>query len=108
MAFTQQLTLDDFVERISTGLENIGWAEFMSVDKALAGVWGMSESLELDWEPVSGVVPRPGTTSLILAVVVDDHVADLLSEKLGFPVRSRARVRSRDISMMQWAKRTFF
>jgi hypothetical protein len=44
-------------KKISTGLENIGWEEFMSAVKALMGVGRVeSESLELDWEAV-GVVP---------------------------------------------------
>ena len=83
----------------------------MSVVNALTGVGKMqSKWLDLDWEAVSCVPGRPGTTSLILVVVVPDidgHVpGDLLSERFGFPVESRARARLREISKTKCGKRT--
>lgn len=82
----------------------------MSVVNALTGVGRMqSKWLDLDWEAVSCVPGRPGTTSLILVVVVPDidgHVGDSLSEKFGFPVESRARARLREISKTKCGKRT--
>jgi hypothetical protein len=91
----------DFEGMSSSGLENIGWDEFIRVMEALAGVGRMSlelerEALEMDprplekWEPMlettRSFVPRPGATSVMVFLSVqgtnDNYISNLLREKL--------------------------
>jgi hypothetical protein len=90
----------DFEGMSSSGLENIGWDEFIGAIEALAGVGRMSlelerEALETDPRPLEELepmlettrsfVPRPGATSVMVFLSVqgtnDNYISNLLREK---------------------------